>query len=833
MTFKPEPDPMGQPSDGACPYVGLVAFHESDAARFHGRDTEISALLVRREEHGDRPLVIIGPSGCGKSSLIAAGLIPQLRKNAADQGEELRTHSMVPTRFPLEALAVALGSRQSQTDAESFALSTEQAVHLGRVETGPTLLVVDQFEELFSLCARVDRQQAFAAALVALAADAEARTTVVIALRSEAEDRLVALPELQELVRSNAMRVPPLSAVNLRRAIERPAHAVRVGFEEGVVERLVDEVEGEVAALPLLQFTLLALWQRRRDSLITMAAMDEIGGARRALEKSAEAVYLALIPEEANCARRVFGRLVRCAESGEFVRRRALRSELRSLEDPSRVDRVMQPFVAARLLVQRPIERDAVLEITHESLLRSWPRFAAWLEDSRHLLRQHAQLQEAMTRWRAGNGDVADLLSPGRIAAFSELTELDGEEKRFLKQSSEHWQWMAQRSLGRRRLTFAALGIVAAVAAGGWWFAWQANQGARDLAAQAKQQALLAHQQRDLTQAASGRESAQRKVADGQRTLAANARKEADLRTAKAVELQQKLEVARDQLRKDLSTSRGREVDTAEGLVRLLERALPDLGTLARPAPDDTRDASDFDGARRGLVEVGKLAAYVRSRVSLLDAVVNSKERQRDKESLKSMRALHLRVSNMKQRLQYFDAQLQIRRKQLELAQRRDHQWATLTPATRARATTLSAVRISLQAEKQRLQALAGKRTVAADAAVWEAAKKLSAARKPANERALVMNTVGLAWYGSGRFAEAQKSFAAASRAAVSNVRRDRYVINRAWAAYREAVGREGVERDKLLLRADGLIRDAERRDPRASALRDRLHVLSYALETP
>lgn len=828
MEITPESGRGAPINDSTCPYVGLVAYHESDCDRFFGRDGEISSLLVRQAEHGDHPLMIIGPSGSGKSSLISAGLIPQLRRGAEEDEEELRIHTMVPTRFPLEALATALGSRQAQTDAESFALSTEQAVHLARVETGPTLLVVDQFEELFSLCTREDRQQAFARVLLDLASDEQARTTVVVAVRSESEDRLVALPVLHDLLRTGVLRLSALSPVNLRYAIERPANALNVGFEDGVVARLVEEIEGEFAPLPLLQFTMLALWQRRRDSIISASALEDIGGARRALEKAAEGVFVRLIPEEANCARRIFGRLVQADEGpghGDFKRRRALRSELRSLEDPSRVDRVMQPFVSARLLSQRPIERDAVVEITHESLIRSWPRFSGWLEDSRLMLRQHAQLQEAMARWREGNRDPADLLSPGRIATFSALTELDAEEKGFLKRSAEHWRQVDLRKAARRRWIYAAIGLVAVLSAAGWWTAWKSRRSAVALQHRAEANATQADKQRDLTKAAATRATAQEQVAAGQRVLAVKARKEADLRTAKAVELQQKLEIARAKLRKDVV--QGRELEAVEALVRLAERALPDFSALTRENTAATQEADAFDEARRGMKELTKLALRVHGRVDALDKIVNSKERQRDKETLKTMRLARLRVASMKKRLRWFKRQLDLRAKQLELAQRRRYERSNAGPSARARAEQMRTLEESLRRDMRRLSVLAGKRTTEADMEVRQATKKLTSTRRNPRERAIIMNLIGLAWYRAKRYPEAQKSFAAAIRGAVNGARRDSFVINRAWAVYRDAKLHKGAERAKLYRRTDKLLRDVERRDPRASRLRHRLHAES------
>ncbi|MCO4761494.1 MAG: hypothetical protein KC502_08330 [Myxococcales bacterium] len=816
--------PIGTPmasatnlADAACPYVGLLPYAESDSSRFFGRDLEITRLVEWHMAERQGLFAVLGPCGSGKSSLLQAGVIPALRARYADaeDGGPLRVHTLVPTKFPLVALADALGSRQPQTDAEAFATSTDQAVHLARVETGHTLLIVDQFEELFALCPIADRQRAFAAALLACARDKEAQTTVIVALRTEFQGLLDRLPQLRDAMGEGTMRLATLTRERLSQVVNRPAEGVGLSYDEGVSERIVDEVLGETSPLPLLQFTLVGLWQKRMGGAISMAALESVGGPGRALELAAARTFKALIPEEANCARRIFSRLVQGGADGEFERRRVLRSELRSIEDPSRVDRVMARFVSARLLSLRPVERDALVEITHEALLRTWPKLVGWIEDGRHVLRQRQQLREALTRWQDGDGHGADLLSPTRMATFSELSDLDADEKRFLQASAAHWELLARKKGRQRQMVAAAVALVAMVGAVGWYSAYRAQEQASSQASKATEQEKIAEKNRTLAQGASGAATAHQQAATDQRNLAKKARRDADLNLAKAVALKQKLEMARAQLRKDLTGSRASDITVVEDAVRLLESALPRTSVLIGLGSGDAAGRVDIDEARRELSDVVGVAGRVRKQVRLLDKTVNSGERRRDKETRADMRAVSFRVDALKRRLKWFDRQAALHKKQLDVAERK------MVQPGRKTSPALTALHESLSRERGRMAVMAGKRTKESDAALWADAKKLWTTKK-GPERAVIHNIIGLAWYDKGRFDQAAKSFALAWRTAPNGSLRDRYLTNRAWAIYRHALTTPLPARG--LKRARKLASEVARRTPRAAALLQRLH---------
>ncbi len=159
--------------------------------------------------------------------------------------------------------------------------------------------MVDQFEEVFTLCDDATNRQAFIADMLALASAPEPPHHVILTMRSDFENLVARLPELQPVFERGRVQVTPLSAAELREVIEAPAAQIGLKFEQGVVELLLQDILGEPAGLPLLQFTLLKLWEQRERNRITRAAYDRVGGGRLALARSADAFYQSLIPEEA------------------------------------------------------------------------------------------------------------------------------------------------------------------------------------------------------------------------------------------------------------------------------------------------------------------------------------------------------------------------------------------------------------------------------------------------------------------------------------------------------------------------------------------------------
>lgn len=393
------------------PYRGLDAFLEKDAAFFFGREQLVTDLVQRL--HNTRLLAVLGASGSGKSSVVRAGLIPALKQGALPGSAGWAYPApIVPGSKPWAAL--------------ERMVSGVPAGQLG-------VLVIDQFEEIFTLSDKVEREQ-FVARLMSLLN----QHVVILTMRSDFEEHIPTLTEFQPLFEPAVERVRPLSAVELRRAIEEPAHKVGLKFEEGVVTSLLEAILGEPAALPLLQFTLLQLWERRQRNRVTRAVYRELGGGREALQTFADQFFKAeLLPEEREVAKRIFLRLVRPTEGLEVTSQRVRRATLfTKAYNPEITERVLTKLVReARLLKQSEGDTpaDTQIEVAHEALIRSWPTLTGWLEDERVNVRQRNRLRDQAQRWLEANRDPNRLWRGRDLDEADQLEDLDPAETEFVR----------------------------------------------------------------------------------------------------------------------------------------------------------------------------------------------------------------------------------------------------------------------------------------------------------------------------------------------------------------------------------------------------------------
>ncbi|HSK77651.1 MAG TPA: hypothetical protein VLQ45_14470 [Thermoanaerobaculia bacterium] len=423
--------------DAACPYMGLDAFRESKFEVFFGRQRMIQALLERLAS--ERFLAVVGDSGSGKSSLVLAGLLPALKAGLLPGSASWRyLPSLVPGPDPLANLACALSP--AGTDAGKMASQAarlrEEPRHLlemaGGEEGRPCVLVIDQFEELFTLCEEEPVRQAFVDALTHLIQSSGLRHTVLLTLRSDYEPRVAQLGTFQALFESAHVRVTPLGSPELREAIVRPAELVGLKFEDGVIDALLHDILGEPAGLPLLQFTLLKLWESRERNRVTWEAYRRLGGGRLALARSADDFYNSLIPQEQVTARRILLRMVRTSERLEVTSSRIQRKELhRGGEDPGRVNRVLDKLVDARLVRLTPGEtrEEDQFEVAHEALVRNWPTLVEWLEQERAEITTRRRLDLKVEEWlrlkkQGGLLDEVQLLEAERWLASSSASLL-------------------------------------------------------------------------------------------------------------------------------------------------------------------------------------------------------------------------------------------------------------------------------------------------------------------------------------------------------------------------------------------------------------------------
>ena len=428
------PDYSLPPADVPCPYKGLLPFEPEDSELFFGREELAEDLAARLTESSF--LAVVGPSGSGKSSLVRAGIVPALQRTS---GDGLRTAIFSPGPHPLGQLT---GARDA------------------------SLLVVDQFEEVFTLCRDEPERRRFIDALL----DAPARgVRVAVALRADFYGHCAGYRRFASALEQDQALIGPMSAEELRRAIERPAEQAGLLLEPGVAEGILRDVAGQPGALPLLSHSLLETWKRRSGRMLTLIGYLQTGGVQGAIAKTAETVYRdALTPQQQPLARNVFLRLTELGHGTEDTRRRVSIAEL--VPRPERevdVREVLRTLADARLIT---IGEDTV-EVAHEALIRHWPTLRQWLDEDREARLLHRRLTEAAQEWDALDRDPGSLFRGMRLATTGDWAtahdpELNQLEREFLTASRQASEREAERQRrANRRLRVLLAGVAAALVA--------------------------------------------------------------------------------------------------------------------------------------------------------------------------------------------------------------------------------------------------------------------------------------------------------------------------------------------------------------------------------
>jgi WD40 repeat protein/DNA-binding SARP family transcriptional activator len=412
------------------PYKGLRAFEESDSADFFGREALVGRLVDRMAEKGEssRLLVVVGPSGSGKSSVIAAGLVPALRSGVLPGSEDWFIATMTPGERPFDTLEHALlGVDVDSTIPLSRLLD-------GRAGLGPVAerilpagavlaLVIDQFEELFTLVHDSGTQERFMQLLAATIDDIGAPIRLIITLRADFYDRPLRHERFGRQLAARTEAVPPLTPEELERAVIRPAERAGLQLEPGLVARIVAEMGEHAGGLPLLQYTLAELWERRDGRRLSLRSYDASGGITGAIGRRAEQLVRALDAEGREVARQLFLRLVELGEGTPDTARRLPTSDVYALStDRMRMRAVMDDFARYRLLLfDRDAEsRQPTVELAHEALLRAWPRLQQWVDEARDDLRRQRRLAAAAGQWLESGRDASYLLSGSRLEQATE-----------------------------------------------------------------------------------------------------------------------------------------------------------------------------------------------------------------------------------------------------------------------------------------------------------------------------------------------------------------------------------------------------------------------------
>lgn len=481
------------PAPGESPYKGLQYFEEADADHFFGREL-LTAQVVGRL-HDERFLTVIGASGSGKSSLVRAGVIPALRggQRLADGALPPANSGrwsivvMTPSAHPLEALAAALVTggesltavaevqRALAQDPSSLAVAARTL--LSRQSRPHLLLVVDQFEEIFTLCRSAEERRAFIDNVVA-AVDAGGGNpiTIFLTLRADFYAQCAQYDGLRQLLSRHQEYIGAMSRQELGSAIVQPAALGNWRIQEGLVEQMLDDVGDEPGALPLLSHALLETWVRRRGRTMTLSSYRESGGVRGAIAQTAESIFQQrLTVEQRPIARMIFLRLTELGETedGETpdTRRRVTFSELITrATDPAMLDAVLSILIEARLVTTDilPPDETRAVEVAHEALIREWPTLRQWLEQDRTALIQHRQLTADANDWLKLERDPGALYRGARLTQMLEWVEsfpdpLSLVEQEFLEASQAAAEEEAERErrLERARRVQRTLAAVA------------------------------------------------------------------------------------------------------------------------------------------------------------------------------------------------------------------------------------------------------------------------------------------------------------------------------------------------------------------------------------
>ncbi|MGW6008567.1 nSTAND1 domain-containing NTPase [Streptomyces sp. NPDC055210] len=549
-----EPSPDGRTGDrigaaerqsgGACPYRGLSAFTRQDADWFFGRERATAALVERLFERvGNGPLALLAPSGAGKSSVLNAGLVPALRRGdfpmlGADRWPLV---TLTPTSRPLdellERIAKAVGedlgvtAEEARRDPDAVrhslrARSEAQATASGDrpPATWRPVVIVDQFEELFTLCSDENERHSFVRVLNALSTSRPTDGTyvpavVVLGVRADFTGDCLGLPDLVPVFADGLFVLPPMSVAELRESITRPAELAGLTLQPGLLPLLLRDAglreeagtdprgtphdggagadETPSGALPLVSHTLLATWERREGDVLTVAGYQRAGGIQGAIARTAENVFTRLYPAEQKTIRRILSRLVFVADEAGATRRRMSRDALmEQFADADGAEGALDAFVRARLIT---LDSDTV-EIAHEALLHAWPRLREWIHADRAGLLLHQQLAHAAAEWERENHDPSALYRGTRLdTARSWADETDGwsrlgpGETAFLRMSraeQDTRRKQARRQVRLRQSLLATLVVLLGLALTAGGVAYQQRTGAMDQERVARSQAL-------------------------------------------------------------------------------------------------------------------------------------------------------------------------------------------------------------------------------------------------------------------------------------------------------------------------------------------------------
>ncbi len=485
-----------------CPYMGLEAFTENKAEYFYGREALVQKLINQISHQ--TTLAVVGASGSGKSSVIQAGLFHQLRLGKQIPGSDSwMLKCFRPGSNPFQSLAKCLIDYGTQKQKARQQLQIESLLYQGadafiqwlRTRTEPmVVLAVDQFEELFTLTGEADRAQ-FIGLLLKTIEYAGDRFKLILTVRADFVVSCLEIPELSQILQQSSVLVPPyLTESDYRNAIMKPATQVGLKVESGLVEVLLQELNGGTGDLPLLQFVLQKLWEIRERGVLTFRAYRKLGGIKGALEQQAQKLYDSLDEKTQECVRWIFLNLTKIGDGTEDTRRRVAKSDLIVGKYPAElVEKTLQKLTAAKLIVtnldncipkptsrsgdnppdddellQEAMRQEATVEVIHEILIRHWSTLRWWLDENRARLQLQRQIEHSAILWHKNNQQKDFLLRGVRLAKAEEIyikynDELTETAQKFICACTEEQLQQARKvkqRLRRSQITATILGIL-------------------------------------------------------------------------------------------------------------------------------------------------------------------------------------------------------------------------------------------------------------------------------------------------------------------------------------------------------------------------------------
>jgi WD40 repeat protein len=500
--------------EGVCPYRGLQFFDVEHSQFFLGREALAEWMLNELRDQStthqeNRFLAVVGPSGSGKSSLARAGLLARLKKGSIESSENWPIAIIRPGSNPVENLAVATGkltqtgeSVQTLANAIDGLRKDSRTLHLisrlalrDRPASHRLVVLVDQFEEVFTMCQDEQLRRSFVDNIIYAATVQNGQTMIILTLRSDYYGHCSTFPSLAAALSDHQILVGPMTDEELRMAIERPAQLLGCEFEPGLVEILLRDVKGQAGGLPLLEFALLELWGQRDGCRLTHEAYKTTGGVEGALESRIEQTYGHLTEDGKRICKGIFLRLVQVGDGTAVTKRRVLLHELMPAEGESIVQMVVQTLAVedTRLLIleSEPQHKDNIMvEVAHEALIRKWRRLRDWLDEDKEFLLWRQRLLTMLSEWQRVQSDEGALLRATLLAEAegwleSRAKDLNADEVDFIKRSISLRERArkAQRAI-RRRITAGLVGglILVSILASVALYQWKQTDTQRKIA---------------------------------------------------------------------------------------------------------------------------------------------------------------------------------------------------------------------------------------------------------------------------------------------------------------------------------------------------------------